>query len=137
MPLKGLYQFVQQKGGPGRQAGSQHPSDQNCKNRLFADGSVGNGDQRNGGIENAIQAIQDLSSHIGSQLSVAGSQSQVLERTIERTELLIVTTKSLRSEAIDTDMAEAALELKQLEINYQAMLSTVSRISQLTLVNYL
>ena len=100
--------------------------------------SNGNGtDPRNVGVENAIRAIDDLSSHIGNQLSVAGSQTQTLERTEQRTELLIVTTKSLRSEAIDTDMADAALELKQLEINYQAMLSTVSRISQLTLVNYL
>jgi flagellar hook-associated protein 3 FlgL len=51
--------------------------------------------------------------------------------------MLLITTQVLRSETIDVDFAQASLELKQLELNYQAMLSTVSRISQLSLVNYL
>lgn len=103
--------------------------------RLQADGTAL--DPRNGGIQNALQAIDDLASHAYNQHSVAGAQSKNLEMSSNRIDLLLVSTKSLRSEAIDTDMAEAALKLQQLQMNYQAMLSTVSRISQLSLVNYL
>ncbi|MBE0497634.1 MAG: flagellar hook-associated protein FlgL [Campylobacterales bacterium] len=103
--------------------------------RLQADGTAL--DPRNGGIQNALQAIDDLASHTYNQHSVAGAQSKNLEMSSNRIDLLLVSTKSLRSEAIDADMAEAALKLQQLQMNYQAMLSTVSRISQLSLVNYL
>jgi len=103
--------------------------------RINADGN--SGDPRNLGVENSIQVIDDLLNHLGNQHAVAGTQSQTLERTVERTQLLLLTTQTLRSETLDVDIAEASLELKQLELNYQAMLSTVSRISQLSLVNYI
>jgi len=103
--------------------------------RINADGN--SGDPRNVGVENAIQVIDDLLGHLGNQHAVAGTQSQTLTRTVERTQLLLLTTQTLRSETLDVDIAEASLELKQLELNYQAMLSSVSRISQLSLVNYL
>ena len=103
--------------------------------RINADGN--SGDPRNLGVENSIQVIDDLLAHLGNQHSVAGTQSQTLERTVERTQLLLLTTQTLRSETLDVDIAEASLELKQLELNYQAMLSTVSKISQLSLVNYI
>lgn len=103
--------------------------------RIRADGTLD--DPRNVGVQNSIQAIDDLSDHIYNQHSVAGVQSQTLQVTSDRTDMLIITTQTLRSETIDVDFAEASLQLKQLELNYQAMLSTVSRISQLSLVNYL
>ncbi len=103
--------------------------------RIRADGDVD--DPRNVGVQNAIQALDDLSDHLYNQHSIAGVQSQTLQVTSDRTDMLIINTKILRSDTIDVDIAEASLELKQLELNYQAMLSTVSRISQLSLVNYL
>lgn len=103
--------------------------------RSRADGSLK--DARNGGIQNAIQALDDLSEHLYSQHAIAGVQSQTLQSTSDRTQMLIITTQTLRSSTIDVDFAEAALKLKQVELNYQAMLSTVSKISQLSLVNYL
>ena len=103
--------------------------------RIRADGTIG--DPRNVGVQNSIQAIDDLSEHLFNQHSVAGVQSQTLQVTSDRTDMLIITTKTLRSEVIDVDFADAALRLKQVELNYQAMLSTVSKISQLSLVNYL
>jgi len=103
--------------------------------RTRADGTLG--DPRNNGIQNAIAALDNLSDHLYNQHAVAGVQSQTLQSTVDRTDLLIVTTQTLRSESIDVDIASASLELKQLELNYQAMLSSVSKISQLSLVNYL
>ncbi|HIP54288.1 MAG TPA: flagellar biosynthesis protein FlgL [Sulfurimonas autotrophica] len=95
------------------------------------------GTQRNIGIENALAVIDKLQSHLSRNHSVVGAQSNTLSTSLERTSLLEVSTMTLRSEVIDTDLAEASLRLSQLSLNYQAMLSTVGKISQLSLVNYL
>jgi len=96
-----------------------------------------NGDIRNVGIENAIAMMDDLSEHVSRSHAIVGAQSNTLTNALERTELLEISTITLRSAVIDTDLAEASLELTQLTNNYEAMLSTVGRVSQLSLVNYL
>ena len=96
-----------------------------------------NGDMRNVGIQNAIAMMDDLQDHVFRTHSTVGAQSNTLTNSLERTELLEISTMTLRSSIIDTDLAEASLELTQLTINYEAMLSTVGRVSQLSLVNYL
>jgi len=103
--------------------------------RTRADGSLD--DPRSAGIQNGIQLLDDLSEHLFNQHSKAGVQSQTLQVTADRTDLLIITTQTLRSQTLDVDVAEASLELQQLTLNYQAMLSTVSRVTQLSLVNYI
>lgn len=103
--------------------------------KLYPDSS--SGDIRNVGIENAIAMMDDLQDHIYRAHSQVGVQSNALSISLQRTELLEISSKSLRSSVIDTDLAEASLSLAQLNTNYQAMLSTVSKISQLSLVNYL
>jgi len=89
------------------------------------------------GIENAIAAMDDLQDHVFRNHSIAGAQSNTMSDATERTAILEVSTMSLRSSVIDTDLAEASLELSQLTLNYQAMLSTVGKVSKLSLVNYL
>ena len=94
-------------------------------------------DIRSVGIENAIAMIDDLAEHISRSHAIVGAQSNTLTNSLERTQLLEISTMTLRSAVIDTDLAEASLELTQLTNNYAAMLSTVGRVSQLSLVNYL
>ncbi len=94
-------------------------------------------DVRNVGIENSIAMMDDLLDHTYRTQSVAGSQSNSLSTSLERTQLLEVSTMSLRSSVIDTDLAESSLHLTQLTTNYDAMLSTVGKVSKLSLVNYL
>jgi flagellar hook-associated protein 3 FlgL len=94
-------------------------------------------DVRNVGIENSIAMMDDLLDHTYRTQSVAGSQSNSLSTSLERTQLLEVSTMSLRSSVIDTDLAESSLRLSQLTTNYDAMLSTVGKVSKLSLVNYL
>ena len=106
------------------------------KGRLYADGHALDA-KRNGGIENAMQAVDDLMEHVTSVHTKAGSQSLSLQYAVERTETLVVSSQTLRSEVIDTDVAEAALRLQQLSLNMQAMMSAISQVSQLSLVNYL
>jgi flagellar hook-associated protein 3 FlgL len=95
------------------------------------------GDPRNGGMQNGIQMLDDLMDHVSRQQSKSGVNSQTLSATRDRTEVLIVSSMSLRSDVIDTDIAEASLQLQQLSLNMQAIYSMTSKISQLSLVNYL
>ena len=94
-------------------------------------------DVRNVGIQNAIAMMDDLQDHTFRIQSVAGAQSNTLTNSLERTSILEISTMSLRSSVIDTDLAESSLRLSQLSLTYQAMLSTVSKVSQLSLVNYI
>lgn len=95
------------------------------------------GTQRVMGMQSSIARIDDLQDHILSMHAKVGAQSNTLNQSLQRVETLNITTKSLRSSIVDTDLAEASLTLQQLTVNYQAMLSTVGRVSQLSLVNYL
>ena len=95
------------------------------------------GEPRNGGIQNGIQMLDDLLDHISRKQAKSGVNSQALSATRDRTEMLILSAQTLRSEVIDTDVAEASLRLQQLSLNMQAIYSSTAKISQLSLVNYL
>lgn len=103
--------------------------------KSFPDAS--SGDLRSIGISNAIAKLDDLLDHVVRSHSTVGSNSNTLTNALERTQLLEVSTMSLRSSIIDTDVAESTLRLTQLSLNYEAMLSTVAKVSKLSLVNYL
>ncbi|WP_297441187.1 flagellar biosynthesis protein FlgL [Sulfurimonas sp.] len=103
--------------------------------KLYPDTS--SGDLRNTGIENALTMLDKLQSHISREHAKVGAQSNTLTNSLERTSLLEISTMTLRSDVVDTDLAEASLKLNQLTLNYQAMLSTVGKVSKLSLVNYL
>ncbi len=104
--------------------------------KIRSDG-LDSGDPRNVGIQNSIQIMDDLSDHVSRLQTESGSYSQVLLASSDRSDLLIINTKMLQSDIIDTDIAEATLQLQQLSLSYQAMLSTISKVSKLSLVNYL
>lgn len=95
------------------------------------------GNARGVGIQNAIAMLDDMMNHVTRSQTVVGANSNALTRALERTQLLELSTQSLRSSVVDTDLAEASLTLSQLTLNYQAMLSTVGKVSKLSLVNYL
>jgi len=105
------------------------------EHKIYPDASTGTA--TNVGIENGIAMITDLSEHISRSQAKVGAQSNALNNSLERTTLLETSTITLRSSVIDTDIAEASLRLTQLDTNYQAMLSTVGKVSKLSLVNYL
>jgi flagellar hook-associated protein 3 FlgL len=105
------------------------------EHKLYPDAESGN--PENVGIQNAIQMIDDLNEHVSRSHAKVGAQSNALDNSLSRITLLQTNTMSLRSSVIDTDLAEASLRLTQLNTNYQAMLSTVGKVSQLSLLNYL
>jgi len=105
------------------------------EHKLAADSSSGT--KRSVGIEDGIAMIDDLQDHLFVSHAIVGAQSNILNTATERAQTLEISTITLRSSVIDTDLAEASLTLQQLTVNYQAMLSTVGKVSQLSLVNYL
>lgn len=92
---------------------------------------------RNPGIQNGITAFDHLANHINKSHTKNGSQGSAFKYSVQRTEMLIVQAKTARSETIDIDFADTSLKFSQLSLNYQAMLSTIGKISQLSLVNYI
>jgi len=94
-------------------------------------------DKRNIGIQNSISKLDELMLHVTKVNTEAGANSNALRNAADRTQMLQLNSEKLRSDYIDTDIAEASLQLQQLSLNYQALLSSVSRVSQLSLVNYL
>lgn len=105
------------------------------EHKVYPDGTAGI--VRNVGMENAISMLDDLQTHLMRNHARVGANSNTLTASLERTSILEISTMTLRSSVIDTDLAEASLTLTQLSLNYEAMLSTVSKISRLSLVNYL
>jgi len=103
--------------------------------KLYSDASKGQ--TRSVGVEDAMAMIDDLQEHISRSHSKIGAQVNALDKSLKRSEILEISSMTLRSSIIDTDLAEASLQLTQLSLNYEAMLSTVGRISKLNLVNYL
>lgn len=99
-----------------------------------ADGS--NGD-RNPGVQNAIERLDHIMDHVTRQHTKIGSLSNALRDSAERATLLEVNVKSVKSEIIDVDYGEAMMQFQQYMLAYQAMLSTVSQINQLSLVKYM
>jgi flagellar hook-associated protein 3 FlgL len=91
---------------------------------------------RSTGIQGSIEAIDHLNDHMAKMQTVAGSQTNALEYSIERTEMQVLHIKTLQSEVMDLDLAEASIRLQQVSLNYQAMLSTISKVNKLSLVNY-
>jgi flagellar hook-associated protein 3 FlgL len=92
---------------------------------------------RNPGIENALARIDHLIEHVGKEHTKIGAMSNSLTYAVERSETLKLNVQTLRSDVLDTDIGEATMKLNQLSLNYQAMMASIARVQNLSLVNYL
>ena len=95
-----------------------------------------NGD-RNFGMQGAIEAIDHVIDHVRRAHAKIGAVSNEFQLTIERNEMLILHTQVLMSDNIDTDLGEASMNLNSLKLSYQALLASIARVNNLTLLNYL
>lgn len=92
---------------------------------------------RNIGIQNAIYAIDHLLDHLNQVHTNNGSIGIALELTFEKSEMMTLNVKELKSMVLDADIGEAVMKMNQFSVGYQAFLSTINRIHQLSLVNFL
>ncbi|NPA11291.1 MAG: flagellar hook-associated protein FlgL [Epsilonproteobacteria bacterium] len=103
--------------------------------RNFADGDSPN--PRSYGIQGAIEAIDHVMDHVRRSHAHIGAVSNEFNMTIERVETLKVHVQTLQSDNIDTDIGEASMELNALQLSYQGLLASISKVNKLTLLNYL
>jgi len=94
-------------------------------------------DPRNFGIQGAIEAIDHLNDHIRRSHAKIGSVSNEFQMSIDRVETLTTHVKTLQSENIDADIGDATMRLNSLKLSYQALLASIGKVSNLTLLNYL
>jgi flagellar hook-associated protein 3 FlgL len=92
---------------------------------------------RNLGVQYSMDRIDHVLEHVSKEHTKVGAISHRLDYSVERNQTLKLNVQMLRSDTIDTDIADATLRLNQLSLNYQAMMSAVARIQKLSLVNYL
>ncbi|WP_456402887.1 flagellar hook-associated protein FlgL [Hydrogenimonas sp.] len=104
--------------------------------RLYPDGGS-SVNPRNAGIENALERIDHVLEHVGKEHTKIGAMSNSLNYAVERSETLKINVQTLRSDILDTDIGEATVKLNQLSLNFQAMLASIAKVQNLSLVNYL
>jgi flagellar hook-associated protein 3 FlgL len=92
---------------------------------------------RNIGIQNSITAVDHLFDHIVRKQTENGSNGQSLSLSFEKSEITILNVAQLQSQVLDTDIGEAVAKMSQRTVQYQAMLSTIGRVNQLSLLNYI
>ncbi len=92
---------------------------------------------RNVGIQFGMDQVDHVLAHVSKEHTKVGAMSTRLRDAEERNQTLKINVQMLRSKVLDTDIAEAAMRLNQLTVNFQAMMASVSRIQGLSLVNYM
>ncbi len=95
------------------------------------------GDPRNIGMENALAQLDQFDAHFNTQLAKVGTIENSLTNASDRATSMEVSLKELKSDLTDVDIAEAYLRLTQISQSYQAILSSVTKINALTLLNYM
>ena len=94
-------------------------------------------DPRNIGIQNALTQIDHIADHVTKAQTQIGAFTNALSDANTRSEMLSVNVKTIQNSVISVDTAEAYLELQALSTSYEAMLSTMSKINSMSLLNYM
>jgi len=94
-------------------------------------------DPRNVGMQNALSQLDHILDHVTKEHTKIGTFSNALSDANERAEYLSLNVKTVRSQVIDVDIAEAYLQFNQISNSYQAMLSTIAKINSMSLLNYM
>ncbi len=96
-----------------------------------------NSNPRNIGMQDAIAQLDQLDSHFNKNLAKTGVIQKSLTNAQDRAQSMELSLKELKSELTDVDIAEAYMNLNQLSLSYQAILSSVTKVNSLTLLNYM
>ena len=94
-------------------------------------------DPRNFGIQGAIEAIDHVMDRVRRVHAKIGAISQEFDMSISRVDMLKNHITILQSENIDTDIGKATMQLNSIQTSYQALLASIAKINNLTLLNYL
>ena len=94
-------------------------------------------DPRNYGIQGAIEAIEHVMDRVRREDSKIGAVSEEFSLSIQRVDMLKNHVIELQSQNIDTDIGKATMRLNSIQTSYQALLASIAKVNNLTLLNYL
>ncbi|MCV3375038.1 flagellar hook-associated protein FlgL [Campylobacter sp. IFREMER_LSEM_CL2151] len=94
-------------------------------------------DPRNTGLQGALERIDHLQDHVRKMQTTIGAYTNNIEETNKRMTFLNVNVASIKSGVTDADYGQTYMMFMQTMVSYQAMLSATSKISQMSLLNYL
>ncbi|MCV3392207.1 flagellar hook-associated protein FlgL [Campylobacter sp. IFREMER_LSEM_CL2101] len=94
-------------------------------------------DPRNTGLQGALEKIDHLQDHVRKMQTTIGAYTNNIEETNKRMTFLNVNIASIKSGVTDADYGQTYMQFMQTMVSYQAMLSATSKISQMSLLNYL
>ncbi len=94
-------------------------------------------DPRNYGIQGAIEAIEHVMDRVRREDSKIGAVSEEFNLSIQRVDMLKNHVIELQSQNIDTDIGKATMRLNSIQTSYQALLASIAKVNNLTLLNYL
>ncbi|XMD75960.1 distal flagellar hook-filament junction protein [Campylobacter lari] len=95
------------------------------------------GDPRNTGLQGALERIDHLQDHVRKMQTTIGAYTNNIEETNKRMTFLNINVASIKSGVTDADYGQTYMQFMQTMVSYQAMLSATSKISQMSLLNYL
>lgn len=94
-------------------------------------------DPRNIGIQNSLTQLDHIADHVTKAQTQIGALTNALTDANTRSEMLSVNVKAVQDSVIGVDIAEAYLEFQSINTSYQAMLSTMSKINSMSLLDYM
>ena len=89
------------------------------------------------GIQQAMTGLDSTLDHFNDQLADVGARANRLETRQGILQNMTLDFKEQLSQVEDADIAEMSIELKQVEMAYQAALMTTARVGNLSLTNYM
>lgn len=89
------------------------------------------------GIQQSLNGLDGALDHFNDQLADVGARANRLETRQGILQTMTLDIKEQLSEVEDADIAEMSIELKQVEMAYQAALMTTARVGNLSLTNYM
>lgn len=96
-----------------------------------------NHNMRNIGIQNSLEAMENLEEHVRKLTATNGSYGKTFENSITKNENLRTQVQTLRGENMGADIAETYNKLQSLTANYDAVLNSSGKINKLSVLDYL
>jgi len=92
---------------------------------------------RNSGIQGAIERLDHIADHVNKIHTKVGNQTNTLTQTNTHASVMEVNVKTVKADITNADYGETYMNLMQKMMSYQAMLQSVAKINQLSLLNYM
>lgn len=94
-------------------------------------------DPRNIGIQNSLTQLDHIADHVTKAQTKIGALTNALSDANTRSTMLSVNVKAVQTDVIGVDTAAAYLEFQSITTAYQAMLSTISKVNSMSLLDYM